>query len=198
MAAAVLGSFVVTLDALIVNVVPPAMGRGFGGGMTDLQWVVDGYIVMFAVLLLARTAGSPDVQCRSTGPGRSRPSRRWAPSPVELSRPAPSGSTHRAGGVLNASRQLGGALAVAGVGALAADAADFHDGLRVSLRPAAFSSCWQPRPACCSGPPRSVDTRNSRWCPAEPARRDRTASVHALLSGDSEAGQSTAAARTET
>lgn len=40
-----------------------------------------------------------------------------------------------AGGVLNASRQLGGALAV--FGALAADAAHFHDDLRVSLRLAA-------------------------------------------------------------
>ncbi|MCX5097107.1 MFS transporter [Streptomyces sp. NBC_00365] len=42
------------------------------------------------------------------------------------------------GGVLNASRQLGGALAVAVFGALAADVADFHDGLRVSLRLAAL------------------------------------------------------------
>ncbi|MEU6496188.1 hypothetical protein ABZ890_38395 [Streptomyces sp. NPDC046984] len=32
----------------------------------------------------------------------------------------------------------------------------------------------------------------------ESARRDRTASVHALLSGDSEAGQWKAAVRTET
>jgi NaMN:DMB phosphoribosyltransferase len=60
-----------------VIVALPAMGRGFGGGMTDLQWVVDGYIVMFAVLLLARTACSP----RRTAPfacraARSVPGRR--------------------------------------------------------------------------------------------------------------------------
>jgi MFS transporter len=56
MAAALLGFFVMTLDALIVNVALPAVGRGFGGGMTGLQWVVDGYTLMFAALLLS--AGS--------------------------------------------------------------------------------------------------------------------------------------------
>ncbi|MER6535943.1 MFS transporter [Streptomyces sp900105755] len=56
MAAALLGTFVMTLDALIVNVTLPAIGRGLGGGMTGLQWVVDGYTLMFAALLLS--AGS--------------------------------------------------------------------------------------------------------------------------------------------
>lgn len=56
MVAALLGVFVVTLDALIVNVALPAVGRGFGGGITGLQWVVDGYTLMFAALLLS--AGS--------------------------------------------------------------------------------------------------------------------------------------------
>lgn len=56
LAAALLGFFVMTLDALIVNVALPDIGRGFGGGMTGLQWVVDGYTLMFAALLLS--AGS--------------------------------------------------------------------------------------------------------------------------------------------
>nr|WP_234343224.1 hypothetical protein [Streptomyces fulvoviolaceus] len=56
LAAALLGFFVMTLDALIVNVALPEIGRGFGGGMTGLQWVVDGYTLMFAALLLS--AGS--------------------------------------------------------------------------------------------------------------------------------------------
>ncbi|MFJ9558838.1 MFS transporter [Streptomyces fuscichromogenes] len=56
MAAALLGTFLMTLDALIVNVALPAIGHGLGGGITGLQWVVDGYTLMFAALLLS--AGS--------------------------------------------------------------------------------------------------------------------------------------------
>ncbi len=52
LAAALLGFFVITLDALVVNVALPAIGRGFGGGMTGLQWVVDSYTLMFAALCL--------------------------------------------------------------------------------------------------------------------------------------------------
>jgi hypothetical protein len=47
-----LGFFVITLDALVVNVALPAIGRDLGGGMTGLLWVVDGYTLMFAALLL--------------------------------------------------------------------------------------------------------------------------------------------------
>jgi len=54
--AALLGLFVLTLDALIVNVALPAMGRDIGGGLTGAQWVVDGYTLVFAALLLS--AGS--------------------------------------------------------------------------------------------------------------------------------------------
>jgi DHA2 family methylenomycin A resistance protein-like MFS transporter len=49
---ALLGFFVVTLDALVVNVALPAIGRELGGGITGLQWVVDGYTLMFAALVL--------------------------------------------------------------------------------------------------------------------------------------------------
>jgi MFS transporter, DHA2 family, methylenomycin A resistance protein len=56
LAAAVLGFFVITLDAVIVNVALPSIRRELGGGMTGLQWVVDGYTLMFAALLLS--AGS--------------------------------------------------------------------------------------------------------------------------------------------
>src|SRR3954447_22840737 len=54
--AAVLGFFVVTLDAVVVNVALPSIRGGLGGGITGLQWVVDGYTLMFAALLLS--AGS--------------------------------------------------------------------------------------------------------------------------------------------
>jgi MFS transporter, DHA2 family, methylenomycin A resistance protein len=54
--AAVLGFFMVTLDAVVVNVALPSIRGELGGGITDLQWVVDGYTLMFAALLLS--AGS--------------------------------------------------------------------------------------------------------------------------------------------
>ncbi|WP_432876874.1 MFS transporter [Kribbella sp. CA-245084] len=56
LAAAVLGFFVVTLDAVVVNVALPTIRTDLGGGVAGLQWVVDGYTLMFAALLL--TAGS--------------------------------------------------------------------------------------------------------------------------------------------
>jgi len=56
LAAALLGFFVITLDAVIVNVVLPSIRRDLGGGVTGLAWVVDGYPLMFAALLLS--AGS--------------------------------------------------------------------------------------------------------------------------------------------
>jgi DHA2 family methylenomycin A resistance protein-like MFS transporter len=56
LAAAVLGFFVITLDAVVVNVALPSIRRELGGGITGLQWVVDGYVLMFAGLLLS--AGS--------------------------------------------------------------------------------------------------------------------------------------------
>jgi DHA2 family methylenomycin A resistance protein-like MFS transporter len=54
--AALLGFFVVTLDAVIVNVALPDIGRELAGGLSGLQWVVDGYTLLFAALLLS--AGS--------------------------------------------------------------------------------------------------------------------------------------------
>jgi len=73
LAAAVLGFFVVTLDAVVVNMTLPIIRTDLGGGVSGLQWVVDGYTLMFAALLLS--AGSPR---RSTsrlrrGHGRVRP-----------------------------------------------------------------------------------------------------------------------------
>src|SRR3954447_23158225 len=56
LAASVLGFFVVTLDATVVNVALPSIRADLGGALTGLQWVVDGYTLMFAALLL--TAGA--------------------------------------------------------------------------------------------------------------------------------------------
>ena len=56
LAAAALGFFAITLDALVVNVALPSIRDDLGGGITGLQWVLDGYTLMFAALLLS--AGS--------------------------------------------------------------------------------------------------------------------------------------------
>ncbi|NEC67601.1 MFS transporter [Streptomyces sp. SID9727] len=54
--AALLGFFLISLDALIVTVALPDIGRGLGVGMSGLQWVVDGYTLMFAALMLSAGA----------------------------------------------------------------------------------------------------------------------------------------------
>ncbi len=46
----------VIVDATIVNVALPSIGRELGGSVSDLQWIVDAYTVVFAGLLLS--AGS--------------------------------------------------------------------------------------------------------------------------------------------
>ncbi|MGW6172225.1 MFS transporter [Arthrobacter sp. NPDC055138] len=49
---AMLGFFVVALDAQIVNVALPAIRSDLGGGLSGLQWVVTGYTLMFSALQL--------------------------------------------------------------------------------------------------------------------------------------------------
>src|SRR5215467_21582 len=50
--ATVLGSSLVMLDATVVNVALPAIGRDLGGGIGGLQWVVDSYLLTLAALIL--------------------------------------------------------------------------------------------------------------------------------------------------
>ena len=61
---ALLGFVVITLDAVIVNIALPSIRHDFGGGITGLQWVVDGYTPMFAALLLSAGALSDRVGAR--------------------------------------------------------------------------------------------------------------------------------------
>lgn len=51
-----LGYFMAVLDSTVVNVALPDMARGLGTGIAGMQWVVDGYALLFASLLL--TAGA--------------------------------------------------------------------------------------------------------------------------------------------
>jgi DHA2 family methylenomycin A resistance protein-like MFS transporter len=48
-----LGYFMVILDATAVNLALPALRQDLGGGITGLQWVVGGYTLAFAALLLS-------------------------------------------------------------------------------------------------------------------------------------------------
>ncbi len=48
-----LGYFMVILDATVVNVALPALARGLHGGVSTLQWTVDGYTLAFAGRLLS-------------------------------------------------------------------------------------------------------------------------------------------------
>jgi MFS transporter, DHA2 family, methylenomycin A resistance protein len=58
LAAALLGFFMISLDATAVNVALPAIGRTLGGTTAGLQWVVDGYTLPFAALLISAGAVS--------------------------------------------------------------------------------------------------------------------------------------------
>jgi EmrB/QacA subfamily drug resistance transporter len=51
-----LAAFAINLDTTIVNVALPDLGRQLGATTRDLQWIVDGYNLAFAALVL--TAGS--------------------------------------------------------------------------------------------------------------------------------------------
>lgn len=54
--AALLGFFIITLDAVVVNVALPTLGHELEATITGLQWVVDGYTLAFAALLLSTGA----------------------------------------------------------------------------------------------------------------------------------------------
>src|SRR5919109_4738630 len=51
-AATVLGSGMAALDATVVGIALPAIGRDFHAGIADLQWVVNAYTLTLAGLLL--------------------------------------------------------------------------------------------------------------------------------------------------
>jgi MFS family permease len=46
------GFFLVLLDTTALNIATPALGKEFGDGISDLQWVINSYTLVFASLLL--------------------------------------------------------------------------------------------------------------------------------------------------
>jgi DHA2 family methylenomycin A resistance protein-like MFS transporter len=62
--AAVIGFFVITLDAVVVNVALRQISIDMGVSMTGLQWIVDGYTLLFASCLLSAGAFSDRIGAR--------------------------------------------------------------------------------------------------------------------------------------
>ncbi|WP_099047677.1 MFS transporter [Cupriavidus pauculus] len=58
------GFFIITLDAVIVNVTLPTLSREFHADMRGLQWVLDSYTLAFAALLLSAGALSDRLGAR--------------------------------------------------------------------------------------------------------------------------------------
>ena len=52
MVVAIMVSMVVFLDGTVVNLALPATGRDIGGGMCSQQWVIDGYLLAVAAMVL--------------------------------------------------------------------------------------------------------------------------------------------------
>jgi EmrB/QacA subfamily drug resistance transporter len=52
LAAAIMGSFVVGIDATVVNVALPAIEHDLGGGLAGQQWVVNAYLLFLGSLIL--------------------------------------------------------------------------------------------------------------------------------------------------
>jgi MFS family permease len=52
-----LSLFVVGMDATIINVALPAIGRGFRAPVSGLQWAVDAYLLVMGVHLVCTWLG---------------------------------------------------------------------------------------------------------------------------------------------
>ena len=50
------GYFMVILDVTVINVAVPVVGRELSASLTGIQWITDGYTLVFAGLLLAAGA----------------------------------------------------------------------------------------------------------------------------------------------
>ena len=52
LAVAVLGETMILLEATVVNVALPTIGRDLGAGVAGLQWTLNGYVLTLAALVL--------------------------------------------------------------------------------------------------------------------------------------------------
>jgi MFS family permease len=89
------GLFLVQLDVTVVNVAVPSLRESLGAEVGALQWIVDGYAVALASLMLAAgTLGDRYGHRRVVLGWRSSAPARWAaawrPARARSSPPAPS------------------------------------------------------------------------------------------------------------
>lgn len=80
-AVTVLGSGIAALDATVVNIALPTIGREFHVGVGALQWVMSGYTLTLAAFALC-AAGGLLAAVTITNPSRARPAQ-----PVRLRLP---------------------------------------------------------------------------------------------------------------
>ena len=55
------------LDNTVVNVALPTISRELGAGVSELQWIVDGYVLVFASLLLTGAIDRVDRRAALSG-----------------------------------------------------------------------------------------------------------------------------------
>jgi len=183
LAVALLGFFVITLDALVVSVALPAISRDLGGGITGLQWIIDGYTLMFAAPAAVRRQplgphrrpprlGSrprvvrrrlrrlrPRPDDRGAGRGQTGPRRRRCSDDPTIPGPHPPG--------LPGPRAKVPAIGIWGLGGALASAVGPLVGGSLSLlswRLIFFVTCPSARSRCCSWPA-STHPRADR-CPS--------------------------------
>ena len=60
------------LDNTVVNVALPTINAELGAGVSDLQWIVDGYVLAFASLLLTGGILGRQVRAQADVPDRAR------------------------------------------------------------------------------------------------------------------------------
>ena len=81
-AASVLGSGIATLDATVVGIALPAVGRSFHSGLGTLQWVVTGYSLTLAAFLLLGGLARRPLRAPAGVLGGRRVVRRWPRPPA--------------------------------------------------------------------------------------------------------------------
>ena len=55
--------FIVGLDSTIVNVALPVLGRDLHASVAGLQWIIDGYVLVLASLLMLSGATADRIGC---------------------------------------------------------------------------------------------------------------------------------------
>ena len=78
LAAVAFGLFMIMLDSTVVNVALPSIQRDLGVGLSELEWIVTGYALTFAALMLTggKLADLPAAGSSSSSAWASSRSRR--------------------------------------------------------------------------------------------------------------------------